>query len=232
MNVGIPVGLGALTRRRLGTGAAGLVALLALGYRDGVDGSANRGRKGKGQGQNGGNGKGPRCRRNGQRCRKDGSNCKRRYCLEAPFDVTVEYEIPKNHETFLFVPKADGATNPAPFIKTTCSPTIPCDTRYPFACIYDGGLTRFHRFLDGTYEFWVNLAPDTDAGEVTVTLHDRGGRVVRTWENPQGDSMYQRGWHVFDVDGERGSVVSIDQRSTGALPGTAYDPNTDVCPGA
>lgn len=150
--------------------------------------------------------------------------------MRGPLKVTVVSSVPAASKTFLFVPKEDGATGHAPYIETQCAPSIPCDTQYPFACTYSSGLTEFYALLDGRYEYWVNLAPGTTAGEVTVTLRDRTERVVNTWENPAGDPMNERGWHVFDLDGKRGTVTSIDERATGALPGTAYDPNTDVCP--
>ena len=126
--------------------------------------------------------------------------------------------------------RVGGSTGPAPFIQTTCSPTIPCDVQYPYSCVYANGETRFSRLLGGAYEYWVDLAAGAGAGEVVVTLRDQGGRVVGAWENPAGDPMYKRGWHVFDVDGRSGAVAAVDRRIGGELPGAAYDPNTDVCP--
>jgi hypothetical protein len=133
------------------------------------------------------------------------------------------------------VPKQNPRTGPGPYLNFACNDTNPkCGSAYPFACINGDdvgpgeGITTVHKLLAGRYEFWIQVRDDTPAGEIEITLRDTGGRVVETWTNPDvsGD---ERGWHVFDIDGKRGSITTIDALADQTLPRAARDPYTFVC---
>jgi hypothetical protein len=83
--------------------------------------------------------------------------------------------------------------------------------------------------LDGKHEYWIALDSESPAGDVTVDLRNKNGQVVRTWSSP-GNSSTQSSWHVFDIQGERRSVTSIDRPISGFLPRVAHDPSSRVCP--
>ncbi len=176
------------------------------------------------------------CAKDWAKCRKEGKNCKKTFCLRAPFTIEATWTQADNHDSYLFVPPQDATTGPAPHINQFCKPeTSLCEEAYPFAC-FDGDedasgaeVSTIHRPLPGTYEFWVELVATTPAGAVAVALED-GGRVVRRWTSPANASQGRRGWHVFDVDGKDGRVVSIDVLLDSALPGAAHTPSANVCP--
>jgi hypothetical protein len=89
-------------------------------------------------------------------------------------------------------------------------------------------VTTIHKLLPGTYEYWIQLHDSTAAGAVTIVLRS-GGRVVQQWTNPANMSGSEQSWHIFDVDGARGSVTSVDQLINQNLPRAAVDPFTFVC---
>ena len=179
------------------------------------------------------------CKRNGAKCTTSGKNCKKRFCLNAPFTIEANWTKTADHDTYLFVPAENETTGPSPFIHHACTPdTSKCEEEYPFACVNKdeqqsgSEITTIHQLLPGTYEYWVELATTTPAGELTIVLKDNDGRVVRQWTNPANDSAtIDVGWHVFDVNGNNGRVTSIDElNEPGYLPDAAHDPNTNVCP--
>jgi hypothetical protein len=178
------------------------------------------------------------CKRDGSKCRIPGQGCKKRFCLDAPFTIEAKWTQTADHDTYLFVPAENETTGPSPYIYFPCrADNSDCEEAYPFACVSGdvtvsgAEITTIHQVLPGTYEYWIELAPTTLAGELTIVLKDDGGRVVRKWTNPANPSqMVQFGWHVFDVDGATGRVTSIDNLADAALPNGAHDPATDVCP--
>lgn len=151
--------------------------------------------------------------------------------MRAPLTISAIWQSARNHDTWLFVPPQDGATGPRPQIDYDCNQTnSPCAAQYPFACVSrDAGgpgdeVTTIFELLPGNYEYWISsqLAP---AGELTIDLTDRDGRVVRSWSNPAVTSALINNWHVFDLDGTTGRVTSVD-----APPATFPLPVTNVCP--
>jgi hypothetical protein len=181
----------------------------------------------------------PLCKRNGARCRKEGSGCKAKFCLTAPFTIEANWSEEADHDTYLFVPHKNGSTGPAPYILQACNPSeSACEdpALYPHACVSEDErsagreITTIYKLLNGSYEYWIDLDSATAAGEQEIVLRDMGGRLVRRWTNPFNSSSTSESWHVFDFDGKRGSVTSIDELIDGFLPGAAHDPNTYVCP--
>jgi hypothetical protein len=182
------------------------------------------------------------CARDGSKCRKPGKTCKKRHCPRAPFTIEASWTESADHESILFLPPRDETTGPWPEIFSFCNPgNSRCAEQYPFACVdadvYTTGVetTTIYRTLPGAYEYWVELdsRPTNPNGEVTVTLKDRGGRVVRRWSRRADPAVSKLGWHVFDVDGRNGRVKSIDAVLTEEplyLPNGAHDPYTLVCP--
>jgi hypothetical protein len=69
-------------------------------------------------------------------------------------------------------------------------------------------------------------SPDED---LTVTLRNANGRALRSWTSPENATADQRGWHVFNIQGSTGSIISFDDLINDDLPTGAHDPNTDVC---
>lgn len=174
---------------------------------------------------------GPLCTVLGEACTDPGSNCQERFCLQAPFTIAATWQSQINHDTWLFVPPQDGTTGPSPQIDYDCNQTrTRCEQAYPFACVNRDAsgpgdeVTTIYDLLPGAYEYWIYLGI-VPAGDLTVTLTDRGGRVVRSWTSPAVASSLEGFWHVFDVDGTTGRVRSVD-----APPARFRTPVTNVCP--
>jgi hypothetical protein len=174
---------------------------------------------------------GPLCTSSGEPCSNPGTNCQEGFCLQAPFTISATWQSTNNHDTWLFVPPQDGATGPRPQIDYDCNQTkSPCAAQYPFACVSRDAsgpgdeVTTIFELLPGRYEYWIASQPAA-AGELTVTLTDRNGRLVRAWINPAVTSALNGSWHVFDLDGVAGRVTSVD-----APPARFPLPVTNVCP--
>jgi hypothetical protein len=104
---------------------------------------------------------------------------------------------------------------------------------YPFACVTrgepQGEVVTIFRRLEGSYEYWIALNSNSTAGEVEVELRNVGGAFVRRWTSRAAESP--SAWHVFDLDGENGSVRSVDELLLNQrLPDAAHTPNTSLCP--
>jgi hypothetical protein len=179
------------------------------------------------------------CRRNGRRCQKEGKRCQTKHCLEAPFTIEARWSNTEtDHDTYLFVPKRKGSSDPSPYIDYTCHPTgSSCENNvYPFACVsHDASgpgheITTVRKLLTGTYEYWIELDRPTPAGDLTVLLRNAGGKVIDRWTSPANPSAtIERGWHVFDIDGARHSITPID-RLANTSPEERHNPSTFVCP--
>jgi hypothetical protein len=174
---------------------------------------------------------GPLCARNGEACARASKKCRERYCLRAPFTISAIWQAESNHDTWLLVPPQDETTGPGPQIDYDCNQSnSPCQTQYPFACVSNDEfgpgdeITTIYERLPGTYAYWLALDP-APAGELTVVLKDRDGRVVRRWSSPAIASRLEGSWHVFDVDGETGRVTSVD-----APLGPFPELHTNICP--
>lgn len=174
---------------------------------------------------------GPLCTETGEACAVAGSTCQAQFCLQAPFTISATWSSQINHDTWLFVPPQNATTGPSPQIDYDCNPAKSrCAQAYPFACVNRDAsgpgdeITTIHGLLPGTYEYWIflGIAP---AGDLKVTLTDGGGRVVRAWSSPAVSSALDGFWHVLDVDGTNGRVVSFD-----APPVRFRTPVTNVCP--
>jgi hypothetical protein len=180
------------------------------------------------------------CRPGGSTCRKGTKACKPKFCLGAPVTIEAAWSKPgTDHETYLFVPNAAGASLDAPHISDICNPDRSAceEDRYPYACVNrnadgpGGEVTTIRRLLPGTYEYWISVYTDSPAGDLAVTLRDQNGRIVRTWVAPPTGSIDELSWHVFDLDGSTGRVTSLDRAiGTGNLPFDAHDPAVRVCP--
>lgn len=221
----------AWTRRQLAVGGGGATAaLLGLTPRDRAEAKKQRCKD--------------CCRPNGRPCKKKSKRCKATFCLNAPFTIEANWTAAtSDHDTFLFVPPEDETTGSSPYIDFGCNESdSTCEDEYPFACVDQDAtgpgneVTTVYRLLPGTYEYWIELYTPTGAtpaGELTIVLRDKGGRVVRRWANPAADpSGPEAAWHVFDIDGSNGSVASINQLdlNNGNLPAGAHPDGTDVCP--
>jgi len=182
------------------------------------------------------------CLKDGSQCKTKSSTCQTMFCLKAPFTIEARWSSDSNHDIYLFVPKQSGSGDPGPYINYSCDPAIgfyeTCDTEYPFAC-GDGDqgaggdeIMTVHKLLPGHYEFWVSLYSPADraAGDLSVKVRNRDGRILRTWKSPAfpGGSSYS--WHVCDIAGNTRSLKSVDVRKSELLPDVARYPNTDVCP--
>jgi hypothetical protein len=216
------------SRRHLMRGLA--AAVLGCGAERLPDVAASKKKRKKRRRKNRGR-TGPLCTSLGEPCSIPGRQCQERFCLQAPFTIAAIWQSQNNHDTWLFVPPRDGETRPSPQIDYDCNQTnSPCAQAYPFACVNDDAkgpgdeVTTIYELLPGTYEYWIASDP-APAGELTVILTDRGGRVVRSWTNLAVASRPEGSWHVFDLDGETGRVRSVD-----APPGRFPDPVTNVCP--
>jgi hypothetical protein len=142
-----------------------------------------------------------------------------------------------DHDTYIFVPNRTGSSDPFPFIGAACDREKTADgARYPFLFVRRDApgpgdeVTTVRTLIAGDYEYWIELESASSAGDLTVVLADRDGRTVRSWSSPANPAAEQRGWHVFDLDGRRGSVTAIDEVIATDLPAGAHFPNTNVCP--
>jgi hypothetical protein len=137
----------------------------------------------------------------------------------------------------LFVPNAPGATFPHPWVDATCESDDTLDgVQYPFLFVSRNGPsgdernTTVRHLLPGRYEYIVSLESQaTNANEVLVLLRDASGVVVQWWGNPTKAQNGPGVWHVFDLEGATGRVVTINQ-SRVVLFDAAHLPETDVCP--
>ena len=177
------------------------------------------------------------CLNNGSRCRTKGGSCQAGNCLQAPFTIEARWSNPStDHDTYLFVPNAPGASLPFPLIDYLCRSADTGDGGlYPFAFVSRDAqgpgdeVTTVASLMKGKYEYWIELDASSPTGDLTVALRNKNGRVVRSWSSPAHASAEQGGWHVFDIQGEHRSITSIDQLIDLPLPIAAHDDATDVC---
>lgn len=162
-------------------------------------------------------------------------------CFRAPFTIEAQWTVEKDHDTYLFVPYETGNTGPSPYISMDCRPdNSNCETDvYPFACVDQDAwgpgpeVTTIRQFLAGVYEYWIKLAYQSAAGDVTVLLRNADGKVLRQWASPANPSGGNPlGWHVFDIDGATRQITSVDQVASeaGPLPARAHESSRNVCP--
>ena len=219
----------AMTRRAslLRLGAAGLAAI-ARPFT--ADGKMKKGKKHHGQSEK------ALCLSNGSQCKKASKHCAAKNCLATPFTIEARWSNPAtDHDTFLFVPNDLGAGLPFPFIDFLCHSDSGTGMHYPFAFVSQDArgpgdeVTTITLLLDGTYEYWMELAGASPAEDLTVTLRNANGRALRSWTSPENATADQRGWHVFNIQGSTGSIISFDDLINDDLPTGAHDPNTDVC---
>ncbi len=218
------------TRRRTLLRGAGALGAAVLGGAALLDSAAarkkNRSKKSKGD----------LCLNNGSHCRTKSKKCKAGNCLQTPFSIEATWGNPSSqHDTFLFVPNAPGATLPFPYLDYGChSGEVGGGDLYPFAFVSQdakgpGPEITFVAFLmDGKYEFWMQLDHPAPAGELTVTLRNPNGNVIRSWSSPE-NLTGDRAWHVFDIQGERRSITSVNTAPGVDLPGIAHASSTMVC---
>ena len=180
----------------------------------------------------------PRCRKNGSRCRKKEKKRRAKHCLKTPFTIEARWSNPEtDHDTYLFVPNNVGANLPAPYIEFRCSSDATnAGALYPFAFVNQDAqgpgdeITTIAQLLPGAYKCWVLLYGPSPVGDLTVSLRNATGRVMRSWTSPENPSLPTLGWHVFDIDGATRVITSIDELIDDTLPNGAHDPNTEVCP--
>jgi hypothetical protein len=157
----------------------------------------------------------------------------------APFTVEAAWDTASDHDTFLFVPAPPGVEVEHAYINYFCnSDETENGTVYPFAFVSEdagggGGqnaeVTTVRALLSGTYEYWIEVEAKVPAADLTVTLRNFGGHIVRAWTSPANDSIDQLGWHVFDIAGPSGVLTSVDHLRTEGLP-ELYEDNGYVCP--
>jgi hypothetical protein len=176
------------------------------------------------------------CRTNGTTCGKKSKSCQAQNCLNTPFTIEAVWTSDSDHDTFVFVPNEAGGNLPSPFINFACNGSG-CELDvYPFICVSEDAtgpgdeVTTVRQVIPGTYEYWIELESQIPAGDLTVTLRRSNGSVVQSWSSPENASIDQRGWHVFDINGQTKSITSFDQLIDDDLPEGAHDPNTNVCP--
>lgn len=179
------------------------------------------------------------CTENGSSCKKKSKKCKKKNCLKATFTIEANWtNEDTDHDTYFFVPNEAGNDDPSPFIYYSCTPEDSlCETDiYPFICVSQDAtgpgneVTTVRKLLNGTYEYWIELYDGSPAGDLTIVLKRNDGKKVRSWSSPANPGPDQVGWHVFDIDGAKGTIKSVNQKITDDLPDGAHDPNTDVCP--
>lgn len=216
------------SRRRMLAGALGLLAVLA-----GHDAGA---RKKKGTRRTTRKSKPCRncCRANGNPCPRKNAACKPALCSR--FTVTASWDSDENHDSYLFVPNDEGESLPAPFIDKSCNGCV--RDLYPFACVNQDAegpgdeVTSIFKLLSDDYEYWLELGRGAPAGDVVVTLRDRGKLVLTSTSpaNPSGEAGVGS-WHVFDLDGSTGRFTEIDEVVADNLPRAKTSQNTFVfCP--
>lgn len=177
------------------------------------------------------------CLKNGSRCKKKGKKCKAGNCLKTPFTIEARWSNPSSdHDTYVFVPNAPGASLPFPYFNYNCRSDDAGDGQLePFAYVSQDArgpgdeVTTVAFLLNGKYEYWMNIDSLAAAGELTVALRNPNGRVVRSWSSPANPSP-ARGWHVFDIQGDRKSITSFNRLIDEALPAGAHAVATRVCP--
>lgn len=222
--------LGTWSRRGVGRALAGLTLSAAAPPLLSI---ANAGAKKKKRSKPS---KGNLCSSNGSHCKKKGKTCNAGNCLQTPFTIQAHWVNPNtDHDTYMFVPNEPGAALPFPYLDYSCrSSDAGAGFVYPFAYVDKDAtgpgdeVTTVAFLLDGKTEYWIELAGDSPVGDLTVTLRNKNGNVVRSWSSPENGST-QSGWHVFDIQGERKSVTSIDQPVSGPLASGAHASNTKVC---
>jgi hypothetical protein len=180
------------------------------------------------------------CRTNGSTCTRKSKKCQAQNCLNTPFTIEAVWtNVNSDHDTFVFVPNEAGESFPSPAIDFGCNPEeSACELDiYPFICVSQDArgpgdeVTTVRQLIPGTYEYWIELDDLSPAGDLTVTLRNANGRILRTWTSPENPNVNtQVGWHVFDINGQTKLITSIDQVIDDGLPDGAHDPNTDVCP--
>jgi hypothetical protein len=219
-----------LTRRAslLTLGAVGVAALAGPFT---ADGKKKKSKKHHGQSKK------ALCLSNGSHCKKAGKKCKAKNCLATPFTIEARWSnAASDHDTYLFVPNDIGRDLPSPYIDANCQSDTGEALRYPFAFVSQEAegpgdeVTTIAFLLDGTYEYWIKLEESTAAGDLTVILRNASGRVLRIWSSPENAVPDDRGWHVFNIQGQTKSITSIDDVINGKPPGSVHDPYTDVCP--
>jgi hypothetical protein len=174
----------------------------------------------------------PRCANDGAPCSNPGIACQERFCLQAPFAIEAIWAADdSDHDTYIFLPPEGGPTGPTPYIHFECNEgNSTCAVEFPFACVNRDAqgpgnevATIYERPPGATHQYWI-LLDTAPAGELTIVLTDRVGRVVRAWTNPANAGSNRVAWHVFDIDGD-GRVTSID-----TLPGGLPNSAAGVCP--
>jgi hypothetical protein len=221
-----PTSRRALVRR---AASLGVVVLGRMALLDPV-----QARKRKRSGQN----PGDLCASNGSQCKKKSKKCKAGNCLHTPFTIEARWSNPaSDHDTYVFMPNVPGASVLFPFFSYTCnSDDAGAGGLEPFAFVDRDAegpgdeITTVAFLLDGKYEYWIELAELAPARDLTVTLRTATGRGIRSWNSPANPSPYERGWHVFDIQGERKSITSVDRLIADPLPFGAHAVATRVCP--
>ncbi len=218
------------TRRNFGRSLTGLALGGALGSLFGrAETEAGRRKKKRKRKQD-------LCLNDGSRCTKESKNCSATFCLKTPFTIEARWSNPDtDHDTNVFVPNAPGAALSSPYIDyNSGSSCTNSGTVYPFAFVSQDAtspgdeVTTVKRLLAGAYEYWIELAESSPPRELTVTLRNANGKVVRSWLSPANPSV-QVGWHVFDIEGASKRITSIDLVIDSDLADGAHAPNTDVC---
>ena len=178
------------------------------------------------------------CRKNGTSCRKKSRRCKSTFCLKTPFTIEARWELNnQDHDAILYVPNAPGSSVPFPYIDYAC---LAGDTDngklYPFA--FSSGdaqgpgdeVVTVQRLVAGKYEFWGRIHGPAAFGDLTVSLRNGNGKLLRAWSsppNPSGSTLLD--WHVFDIDGANHSIKSSGETITGLFSTVRAD-STYVCP--
>ena len=133
-----------------------------------------------------------------------------------------------------FVPNDLGAGLPFPFIDFLCHSDSGTGMHYPFAFVSQDArgpgdeVTTITLLLNGTYEYWMELAGASPA-EIYGDAAQRERPCPALLDQPGASTADQRGWHVFNIQGSTGSIISFDDLINDDLPTGAHDPNTDVC---
>jgi len=212
----------AWTHRRFGLAASGLVAsLMGLGQTKNV--AAGR----------------ARCTPVGKACRRRSANCQADNCLQTPFTIVANWANQSlDHDTYLFIPTANGSTDPVPYISYACNPADSgCEQDvYPFTCVSGDATgpgpetTTVRKLLNGRDEYWVELYAPATPGDLSITLGNKGGAKVRSGRGRGTLDGNQGAWHVFAIDGKTGGITSVDRKLNATLADGNHNPNTDICP--
>ena len=178
------------------------------------------------------------CRKNGTRCKKESRRCKSKFCLKTPFTIEARWNSSsQDHDAILFVPNSPGNSDEFPFIDYACLAGDTNDGQlYPFA--FSSGdaqgpgdeVFTVRRLLADKYEFWARIHGPAAFGDLTVSLRNANGKVLRAWSsppNPSGSTLLD--WHVFDIKGASHSVTGSDETVTGLFSTVRAD-STYVCP--